>query len=202
MLTSASVTANIPAADLARARSFYADTLGLTPASEVGDGGMLIYRTDGGTMFSVYQTEYAGQAGHTIAQFHVDDVVAEARALQAKGVALETYDMPGVEWDDGVADMGGMGKAAWFKDSEGNTLCLDSGFPASRLSHRGLSHDRSARSSALLIVAGQSSGFGTVSISDRDDIASTRRWNCCRAASIFFASTAAGHDCACASTRS
>jgi predicted enzyme related to lactoylglutathione lyase len=80
-------------------------------------------------VFSVYQTEYAGQAGHTIAQFHVDDVVAEARALQAKGVALETYDMPGVEWDDGIADMGGMGKAAWFKDSEGNILCLDSGFP-------------------------------------------------------------------------
>ncbi len=37
--------------------------------------------------------------------------------------------MPGVSWDDGVADMGGMGKAAWFKDSEGNTLCIDSGFP-------------------------------------------------------------------------
>ena len=98
-------------------------------AAEIGDAGMLVYRTDGGTMFSVYQTEYAGQAGHTIAQFHVDDVVAEARALQAKGVALETYDLPGVEWDDGIADMGGMGKAAWFKDSEGNILCIDSGFP-------------------------------------------------------------------------
>ncbi|MGW5237887.1 VOC family protein [Monashia sp. NPDC004114] len=129
MLTSASVTANIPAADLARARSFYADTLGLEPAMELGDAGMLIYRTEGGTAFSVYQTEYAGQAGHTIAQFHVDDVEAEARALQAKGVALETYDMPGVEWDDGVASMGDMGKAAWFKDSEGNILCLDSGLP-------------------------------------------------------------------------
>ena len=131
MLTSASVTANIPAADLARARSFYADTLGLTPAIEVGDGGMLIYRTDGGTLFSVYQTEYAGQAGHTIAQFHVEDVVGEARALQQKGVALETYEMPGVTWNDGVAEMGSMGQAAWFKDSEGNILCIDSGFPQS-----------------------------------------------------------------------
>jgi hypothetical protein len=80
-------------------------------------------------MFSVYQTEFAGQAGHTIAQLHVDDVVAETRALQAKGVAFETYDMPGVEWDDGVASMGAMGQAAWFKDSEGNILCLDSGYP-------------------------------------------------------------------------
>ena len=129
MLTSASVTANIPAADIERARSFYADALGLRPATEWSEAGMLIYRTDAGTVFSVYQTEYAGQAGHTIAQFHVDDVVAEARALQAKGVALETYEMPGVKWDDGVADMGEMGKAAWFKDSEGNILCLDSGLP-------------------------------------------------------------------------
>ena len=42
MLTSASVTANIPAADLDRARAFYADTLGLTPAMEVPEGGMLL----------------------------------------------------------------------------------------------------------------------------------------------------------------
>ena len=92
---------------------------------------MLIYRTGGGTTFSVYKTEYAGQAGHTIAQFHVDDVAAEARALQQKGVALETYEMPGVTWNDGVAEMGSMGQAAWFKDSEGNILCIDSGFPQS-----------------------------------------------------------------------
>ena len=129
MLNRASVTANIPAADLDRARSFYADTLGMTPSSEMADAGMLIYRTDGGTTFQVYQTEFAGQAGHTIAQFHVDDVEGEARALQGKGVALETYDMPGVTWDDGVADMGGIGKAAWFKDSEGNILCVDEPAP-------------------------------------------------------------------------
>ena len=129
MLTKGTVTANIPAADLDRARGFYRDTLGFEPAMEWPDAGMLVYRTDGGATFQVYQTEFAGQAGHTIAQFHVDDVEGEARALQGKGVSLETYDMPGVTWDDGVADMGGMGKAAWFKDSEGNILCIDSGFP-------------------------------------------------------------------------
>jgi len=129
MLANAAVTANIPAADLERARSFYADVLGLRPTAELEDAETLIYRTQGGTTFSIYRTDYAGQAGHTIAQLHVDDVVAEARALQDKGVTLETYDMPGVEWDDGVADMGAMGQAAWFKDSEGNILCIDSGVP-------------------------------------------------------------------------
>ena len=125
MLDTGTVTANIPASDLTRARSFYADKLGLTPAAEFD--GMLVYRTAGGSAFSVYQTEYAGQAGHTIAQWHVADVDAEVRDLRAKGIAFEQYDMPGVEWNDGVASVPGMGKAAWFKDSEGNILCLDDG---------------------------------------------------------------------------
>jgi predicted enzyme related to lactoylglutathione lyase len=128
MLDKATVTANIPAADLARARAFYADKLGLTPAQEM-EGVMLLYRTGGGSTFSVYQTEFAGQAGHTIAQWHVSDVDATVRELKDKGVSFEHYDLPGVEWDDDVASMGGMGKAAWFKDSESNILCIDDGFP-------------------------------------------------------------------------
>jgi catechol 2,3-dioxygenase-like lactoylglutathione lyase family enzyme len=129
MLDKGTVTANIPAADLTRARAFYADKLGLTPVQEL-EGIMLLYRTAAGSSFSVYQTEYAGQAGHTIAQWHVDDVDAVVRDLKGKGVAFEHYDdMPGADWTDDVASMEGMGKAAWFKDSEDNILCIDDGFP-------------------------------------------------------------------------
>jgi predicted enzyme related to lactoylglutathione lyase len=129
MLNDGKVTANIPAADIKRARAFYADVLGLTPSAEVEPAALLVYTTAGGTMFSVYETQYAGLAGHTIAQWHVDDIEAEVRDLQAKGVTFEQYDMPGVEWKDGIASMGDMGRAAWFKDSEGNILCLDDGLP-------------------------------------------------------------------------
>ncbi|MDT4911285.1 MAG: hypothetical protein QOC66_413 [Pseudonocardiales bacterium] len=129
MLTDGTVTANIPAGDLKRAREFYAEKLGLTPTNEI-EGMFLVYSTSSGSQFSVYQTQHAGEAGHTIAQWHVDDVDAEVRALKSKGVSFEQYDdMPGVTWNDNVASMTGMGKAAWFKDSEGNTLCVDSGFP-------------------------------------------------------------------------
>jgi len=125
MLSSSRVEANIPAADLKRARDFYANVLGLTPTREI-DGIQLTYRTDGGTTFNLYETSFAGQAGHTIAQWHVDDVEAEVRDLKAKGVAFEVYDdMPGTRWDGEIAFVEGMGRAAWFKDSEGNTLCLD-----------------------------------------------------------------------------
>jgi catechol-2,3-dioxygenase len=123
MLTDSKVTANVPASDLDRARRFYADTLGLTPADE--NPGGLVYTTSAGTTFFLYQTEYAGQAGHTIAQWHVGSVADEVRDLKAKGVEFEHYDMPGVTWDGDVATMQGMGSAAWFKDSEGNIMCLD-----------------------------------------------------------------------------
>jgi catechol 2,3-dioxygenase-like lactoylglutathione lyase family enzyme len=123
MLNDSKVTANVPATDLERARRFYADVLGLSPVDE--NPGGLIYMTGGGTAFFLYQTEYAGQAGHTIAQWHVTSVADEVRDLKAKGVEFEHYDMPGVSWDGDVATFEGMGSAAWFKDSEGNIMCLD-----------------------------------------------------------------------------
>lgn len=131
MLSNATVEANIPASDLDRARAFYEETLGLSPSTEL-EGVWLRYETAAGTGFNVYLTQYAGQAGHTIAQWHVADVAEEVRALTEKGVVFETYpDMPGVSWDGAVASMGSMGNAAWFKDSEGNILCIDSGMPDS-----------------------------------------------------------------------
>ena len=130
MLEHATVTANIPAADLARARGFWADKLGLTPVQEIV-GVVLLYRTGGGSVFTVYQTEHAGTSGPTVAQLHVADVAGTARELRDRGVVFEHYDdMPGVTWDGDVASSEGLGQAAWFKDSEQNVLCLDSGFPA------------------------------------------------------------------------
>ena len=123
MLNDSKVTANVPAADLARAETFYADKLGLTPTSK--DPGGLIYDTAGGTTFYLYETEFAGQAGHTIAQWHVQNVADEVRDLKAKGLMFEHYDMPGVAWDGDIASIEGMGHAAWFKDSEGNSMCID-----------------------------------------------------------------------------
>jgi catechol 2,3-dioxygenase-like lactoylglutathione lyase family enzyme len=121
MLNDSKVTANVPAADLDRARSFYADKLGLTPVQE-GDGG-LVYATAGGTSFFIYETEFAGQAGHTIAQWHVADIDGEVRELKDKGVTFEHYDMPQMTRQGDVHVAGNI-KVAWFKDPDGNILNL------------------------------------------------------------------------------
>jgi predicted enzyme related to lactoylglutathione lyase len=123
MLNDSKVTANIPAADLDRARRFYADKLGLTPVQE--DEAGLIYTTAGGTSFFLYKTEFAGQAGHTIAQWHVADIEGEVRELKDNGITFEHYDLPGMTWDGDIATVPEMGRAAWFKDSEDNIMCID-----------------------------------------------------------------------------
>ena len=123
MLNDSAITANIPASDLARAKAFYADKLGMEPTREAPGG--VVYETGGGTTFFLYETAYAGQAGHTIAQFHVEDVAREVEELKDRGVTFERSDLPGASWEGDVASMEGMGRAAWFTDSEGNILCID-----------------------------------------------------------------------------
>ena len=56
MLNNGTITANLPAADLGRARAFYADKLGLKPSQEF-EGFMLVYHTTGGSTFSIYHTD-------------------------------------------------------------------------------------------------------------------------------------------------
>lgn len=121
MLGDAPLVSIIPATDLARAKSFYTDTLGLKLTEE--NPRELGFEC-GGTEFGIYETPSGGQAAHTLASFKVTDLDAEMAALRGRGVTFEDYDFPGLKTVDGVAEDDGM-RAAWFKDSEGNILCLN-----------------------------------------------------------------------------
>ena len=118
MLKDAQVFASIPAADMARARAWYEEKLGLTPDMDMPDGG--VYRC-GDTAFVLYQTEFAGTGKHTVAGWNVQDLDKEMAELRARGVTFEDYDMPNLKTVDGVAEYEGM-RSAWFKDSEDNIL--------------------------------------------------------------------------------
>jgi catechol 2,3-dioxygenase-like lactoylglutathione lyase family enzyme len=109
----------LPAADLARAKKFYAEKLGLNPVSESPNG--IFYVTGGGTRFILYPTPNPERAGHTQIGFSVEDIQSEVAALQAAGVKFEEYDFPGLKTEHGIAQTG-EARAAWFKDSEGNLI--------------------------------------------------------------------------------
>jgi len=112
--------ATIPAKDLERTRRFYEDTLGAQTVME--DPGGILYRS-GDSLFSLYPTEFAGTAQHTLGAFMVQDVDAAVADLRAKGVTFEEYDLPGVKTVNGIAELGGF-RGAWFKDPEGNILSV------------------------------------------------------------------------------
>lgn len=111
-------TAMIPAKDFGRAKSWYADKLGLSPKEEFPAGA--IYELADVHAF-LYQTQYAGTAQHTILAFASPDLVADMKAMREKGVQFIDYDIPGLKTVDGLADFGQV-KNAWCRDSEGNIL--------------------------------------------------------------------------------
>jgi catechol 2,3-dioxygenase-like lactoylglutathione lyase family enzyme len=126
MLNESHVAARLPARDLARARRYYADKLGLEP-SEERDGGLL-YRGSSGE-FALFESAGGSPGTFTQMMWEVDDVEAAVSALRSRGVAFEEVDLPGLKTREGIAEVDGnypsKGKgerAAWFRDSEGNML--------------------------------------------------------------------------------
>jgi predicted enzyme related to lactoylglutathione lyase len=122
MLSDLPVIATLPAANLERAKKFYAEKLGLTPEMATPDGGL--YFKCKGSAFMVYPSQFAGTAKNTAAGFQTEDIEKTMRELRARGVVFEEYDLPGLKTVGGVATFG-KAKSAWFRDSEGNILALD-----------------------------------------------------------------------------
>jgi predicted enzyme related to lactoylglutathione lyase len=124
MLSDARFEASLPCSDLRRAKSFYAEKLGLTPSGE-GTAGAF-YAGRGGTRFILFPSSGSASGSHSQMGFMVADITAEVRDLRQRGVQFEDYDFPGFDKATGIADVGGT-RAAWFKDSEGNLLGLVEG---------------------------------------------------------------------------
>ncbi len=121
------VATRLPARDLARARRFYSEKLGLEPVDERPGG--LLYRC-GGTEFAVYLSTGASPGTFTQMGWQVEDLGAVVAELRRRGIAFEEVDVPGLRTVDGIADVEGHypskgyrgERAAWFHDSEGNLL--------------------------------------------------------------------------------
>ncbi len=111
----------LPAQDLERARGFYHDKLGMEPEGTLD--GMLMYRVGPAGRFALYETSNAGTAQNTQMCLISDDLAADMARLRGAGLAFEEYDFPGMKTVDGVLDSG-ESRTAWFRDSEGNFVCL------------------------------------------------------------------------------
>jgi hypothetical protein len=121
MLKQKEVLTVLPAADLDRARMFYHDKLELDPDEQYGEN--LIYHVGNGSGFELYETPNAGTAQNTQMCWMTDDLDSEMALLRERGVMFEDYDIPGLKTVNGVATEDNS-RTAWFRDSEGNFLCI------------------------------------------------------------------------------
>src|SRR6266516_2536471 len=90
--------------DLRRARSFYAEKLGLEPVEERPGG--LRYRCGNGE-FALFGSAGAAAGDHTQMAWEVDDLEEAIAELRERGVIFEEYDVPGLETVNGIAEVEG-----------------------------------------------------------------------------------------------
>ncbi len=122
MLTDSKAFSGFSVNDLAAAKSFYGQTLGL----EVEEGPMgLKLKLAGDLSIFIYQKDDHAPATYTILNFPVDAIDQAVDELSAKGVIFEQYadmtDEKGIA--RGIAAERGP-DIAWFKDPAGNILSV------------------------------------------------------------------------------
>jgi catechol 2,3-dioxygenase-like lactoylglutathione lyase family enzyme len=119
-LGSQNVVTFIPTLDIARAKAFYAGTLGLRLISE--DSFATVFDVNG-IMLRVTPAHGWSPARHTVLGWNVKDISATAQALEQAGVKFQRY--PGLTQDElGIWTAPGGARVAWFEDPDGNILSL------------------------------------------------------------------------------
>jgi catechol 2,3-dioxygenase-like lactoylglutathione lyase family enzyme len=104
--------------DLAQAREFYGETLGIAVSERHG---LLTLHLGDGHDVRVYPKPGHVPAAYTILMFQVDDVEAAVGELTKRGVRFEHYE--GMDQDErGITQGDGPFVAAWFKDPAGNII--------------------------------------------------------------------------------
>jgi catechol 2,3-dioxygenase-like lactoylglutathione lyase family enzyme len=105
--------------DIAKAKEFYGQTLGLEVTEEMGN--LSLHLAGGGNVL-IYPKDNHEPATFTVLNFPVEDIDGAVDALTGAGVQLERYEGFGQD-ERGI--MRGNGPAiAWFKDPAGNILSV------------------------------------------------------------------------------
>jgi catechol 2,3-dioxygenase-like lactoylglutathione lyase family enzyme len=121
MLGEHPITPVLLAKDLAAAREFYHDRLGLEILTEGDDA--IVFKCGGGTHLDVTKSTVGTADEQTQASWQVQDLRAEVAELRSRGIEVQEYDMPGLRTEDGIADLG-FAWMAWIIDPGGNALAI------------------------------------------------------------------------------
>lgn len=122
MLKTSPFYAGFAVDDVAKAKEFYANTLGVFQVIDVGPG-LLSLQAGNGYAVLIYEKDTHTPAEHTVLNFPVDDIEGAVDALHSAGVEFERYDEGPIKTNEkGIAAPGP--KIAWFRDPAGNILSV------------------------------------------------------------------------------
>ena len=108
--------------DLAAARRFYEETLGVRVVDVPGGEGLMRLHLGNGTEVLVYAKPDHTPATYTVLNFPVPDIEQAVDGLTARGVQFLRYENPPTD-EKGIMRAGGP-LIAWFTDPAGNVLSV------------------------------------------------------------------------------
>ena len=116
------ISAVLSSTDLDRSREFYEQKVGLNLSPETIPN-HLLFEGGHGTTLLVYGRPSPNLADHTQARFWSADVTGDVRELVGRGVEFDMVEFGDVKMVDHVLTTP-VGRSAWFKDPDGNTIAL------------------------------------------------------------------------------
>ena len=123
MVKNNKVSAVLVSTDLERAQRFYEDKVGLTLSPQTIKN-HLVFEAGDGTSLLIYGRPSGNKADHTQVRFWSNDIEKDVAALAASGVEFEEYDTDTFKTVDHIVTTAGIGRSAWFKDPDGNTIAV------------------------------------------------------------------------------
>ena len=123
MVANNRISAVLVSTDLETSRGFYEDKVGLklSPGTIKNH---LLFDCGNGTTLLIYGRGGGNKADHTQVRFWSTDIDTDVAELVDRGIEFEEYDMDAFKTINHVVTSAGIGRSAWFKDPDGNTIAL------------------------------------------------------------------------------
>ena len=123
MVANNRISAVLVSTDLEQSQDFYANKVGLTLSAETIKN-HLVFECGDGTTLLIYGRPSGNCADHTQVRFWSTDVHKDVAELVGRCIQFEEYDMGAFKTIDHVVTTAGIGRSAWFKDPDGNTIAI------------------------------------------------------------------------------
>ena len=122
MLNNNRISAVLVSTDLAASQRFYEDKVGMTLSPETIPNHLLFDAGEGTTLL-IYGRPNPNLADHTQVRFWSTDIENDVNELADRGVEFDDYDTPTFKTVNHIATTP-IGRSAWFKDPDGNTIAV------------------------------------------------------------------------------